>query len=401
MDQFLDEFIVYAQEILNNETITPETKQELIESKVSSYLSSVGYSEEFIKIILDKFHVYGQLVSLRYGLPDLFKDKDRLKNEYRRYTLNSISLLEFSIKYEPTKTLEDKIRIYYHLENYPSDEIDRIIDYTLFTFNENPSVTYVKIRDMLESIEIFRLKNSIGNLLSINNALDKLNKIKLDVDNLLGPAIIEYLHAKECSDEEIKEIYPKIYGELSYKIKKYNPTITGDSIAYYIKDIINEFKIAMFLFLAQDTLENMEGQVMEFIEKYELSKRDFDQQIETIFNNKINKYIYENNNFTTSNIKEFLFNNKALSQTRFNDIITNRSIIIQPDPNINPETDESLDHDGNVLPNCAICLNILNANIPEKVEFSIKRLPCEGLFHQKCITDFQNENGQICPTCEK
>ena len=157
----------------------------------------------------------------------------------------------------------------------------------------------------------------------------------------------------------------------------------------------------MFLFLAQDTLENMEGQVMEFIEKYELSKRDFDQQIETIFNNKINIYIYENNNFTVSNVKEFLFNNKALSQTRFNDIITSRSIRIHPDPNINLETGESLDHDGNVLPNCALCWNILNANIPKEVKYSIVRLPCGGLFHLQCITDFQKTYGKVCPTCGK
>ena len=62
--------------------------------------------------------------------------------------------------------------------------------------------------------------------------------------------------------------------------------IPGYLIASYIEPIINDYRINMFLFLAHDTLENMESQVMEFIKKYKFSKVYFDENVEIIFEKK-------------------------------------------------------------------------------------------------------------------
>jgi hypothetical protein len=275
------------------------------------------------------------------------------------------------------------------------------------------------INSILEYIERFASEHKIGNLLHILNALNKFEPIlediiNFDVHDALKSVIKEYLHAKECSDDEIEEIYLKIYQKIESewtRLKKYRRIINDDHMVYHIKQIIDEFRINTFLFLAQDNLENIDGQVMDFIKHFKLTKTYFDQQVNSIFKNRIDEYLKEFNNFTVNSVKEFLFNNKALSQKRFDEIIARESITIQPDPNINPETGESLDHDGNVLPNCALCSNILNANIPEEddssiiikeeYKYGIVRLPCGGLFHLQCITDFQNEHGGICPTCGK
>ena len=53
---------------------------------------------------------------------------------------------------------------------------------------------------------------------------------------------------------------------------------------------------------------------------------------------------------------------------------------------------ESLDQSGNILPNCAICWEIINGNRLEKN----KVLECGGIFHYKCIQGMTN-----CPICEK
>jgi len=53
---------------------------------------------------------------------------------------------------------------------------------------------------------------------------------------------------------------------------------------------------------------------------------------------------------------------------------------------------ESLDQTGNVIPNCAICWEIINGNRLEKNII----LACGGIFHYKCIQGMTN-----CPICEK
>ena len=60
-----------------------------------------------------------------------------------------------------------------------------------------------------------------------------------------------------------------------------------------------------------------------------------------------------------------------------------------PEPTFN-EHEESLDKDGSILPNCAICWGIINANIP------FEKLDCGGIFHYKCI-----KNIEYCPICNQ
>lgn len=60
-----------------------------------------------------------------------------------------------------------------------------------------------------------------------------------------------------------------------------------------------------------------------------------------------------------------------------------------PEPIFN-DHEESLDKDGSILPNCAICWGIINPNRP------IEKLECGGIFHYKCI-----ENMKYCPICNQ
>jgi hypothetical protein len=214
MDQFLDEFIAYAQEILGTEILTPEakkelaeskTKKDLIESKVNSFLKRMGYSDEFIGM-LSSFNIYGSFLNIKFNLPHIFNDKSRLKYEYQHTVLNSFRLLDFSLSKNHIKeSLEDKFRIYYTMEDYSSYQIDRIIDYVIFKKQYCYAHT---IRDILADVEDFEKNHKFGNLLEIKNALDKL-VLLLDsgLNPSVKPAIIEYLQAEKCSDREIEGIY--------------------------------------------------------------------------------------------------------------------------------------------------------------------------------------------------
>jgi hypothetical protein len=132
---------------------------------------------------------------------------------------------------------------------------------------------------------------------------------------------------------------------------------------------------------------------------------------QTYFQNNDNfgriwKYLFykwqkEYNNFTPSLIDEFLSVYPVISNVYFEVRLAPYEIEVYPDPIINLETGESLDLDGNTLPNCPLCWNILNINILEiSEEFKIKKLPCGGLFHDKCINTFFRENHtRLCPIC--
>ena len=74
--------------------------------------------------------------------------------------------------------------------------------------------------------------------------------------------------------------------------------------------------------------------------------------------------------------------------------VLNRSISHFPDvklPIIN-EYGESLDIDGNILPNCPICWNVINGNNSK----TYRKLSCGGIFHINCITTRTN-----CPLCSE
>ena len=409
MDQFLDEFIAYAQEILGTEILTPEakkelaeskTKQDLIESKVNSFLKKVGYSDEFIRM-LSSFNIYGSFLNIKFNFPHIFNNKSLLKFEFQRNSFSSFRLLKFSLSKDHIKeSLEDKFRIYYTMEDFPPYQIDRIIDYVIFKKQYSYAHT---IPDILEEVNVFSREHKHGNLLQIKNALDKLIVVlESPINPGLKPAIIEYLQAEKCSEREIEGIYTMIKDELDEIMGIIYPHMIEDFFTTNIK----KFRINTYLNSAHDTLENMEsedGIVFQFISYLDISNEFFYSCVKILFSKKISEYLKENNNFTKSSVKEFLSQNKALSEERFNEIFVEYfNEEIEYDPIINPKTGESLNFNGTVLPNCGLCWNILNPNIQiHQYSFGIETLPCGGLFHVKCFTDFQNEHGRICPFCGK
>ena len=87
--------------------------------------------------------------------------------------------------------------------------------------------------------------------------------------------------------------------------------------------------------------------------------------------------------------------NKQISYNKLKKCVKINNIKIYPAPRLN-EHGESLDLNNNVLPNCPLCLQILNINIPN----SIYTLSCGAMFHTKCILDFSKTNNK-CPICDK
>ena len=87
--------------------------------------------------------------------------------------------------------------------------------------------------------------------------------------------------------------------------------------------------------------------------------------------------------------------NKKISYDNLKKCIKINNIKIYPAPRLN-EHGESLDLNNNVLPNCSLCFDILNINIPN----SIYTLSCGEMFHSKCILDFSKTHN-VCPLCDK
>jgi len=106
------------------------------------------------------------------------------------------------------------------------------------------------------------------------------------------------------------------------------------------------------------------------------------------------KYQKEYNNFTPSLVQEFLSMYPVISEIYIEIMLERYGIVVYLDPIIN-ENGESLDREGNVLPNCPICSNILNVNMPSGHEYRMIRLLCGGLFHFKCLINDHNN----CPIC--
>jgi hypothetical protein len=108
----------------------------------------------------------------------------------------------------------------------------------------------------------------------------------------------------------------------------------------------------------------------------------------------LKKYQKEYNNFTPSLVQEFSSMYPVISEIYIEIMLERYEIVVYPDPIIN-ENGESVDFEGNVLPNCPICSNILNVNMPSGHEYRMIRLLCGGLFHFKCLINDHNN----CPIC--
>jgi hypothetical protein len=259
MDQFLDEFIEYAQEILGTEILTPEakkelaeskTKKDLIESKVNTFLKRMGYSDEFIGM-LSSFNIYGNFLNIKFNFPHIFNDKSRLKDEYQQNYLNSFRLLDFSLKYHIKESRDDKFRIYYTMEDYPPHEIDRRINYILFG---NPKDYFKNTHDILADVEDFSKKHKIGDLLQIKIALDKLVPLILSgLNPSLKPVFIQYLRAVKCSEREIEQIY--LNPSNIQNIIERNPTVqkkmrqfsSYNNIKYYFLSKLVLFNASIYI----------------------------------------------------------------------------------------------------------------------------------------------------------
>jgi hypothetical protein len=244
-----------------------------------------------------------------------------------------------------------------------------------------------------------------GDLLQINNSIRKLLRM---MDYTVNPIVdvqeiyhilAEYFAAKDCSLQVFENTYKKIGPKLEYHwLRARDNDIpineVWEDIALVIENIILEYRITRFLNAIEDNFENTDDTKL-FITSHKISFNTFYTVSNHIFKERIKAYVEENNNFTPSSVEDFLSQNRGLSRARFLAIINAEDIEIQPDPILNPETGESLDREGNVLPNCPICWNVLNVNIVGPLEeYRIERLPCGGLFHRICL-----QHINICPIC--
>jgi uncharacterized protein len=135
----------------------------------------------------------------------------------------------------------------------------------------------------------------------------------------------------------------------------------------------------------------------------DFARRINNQEIITILRNVNTEcVVFLLNNFSDYfglNITEIdlldIVENKKISYDKLKKCVKINGIKIYPAPRLN-EHGESLDLNNNVLPNCSICWEILNINIPK----SINKLSCGGMFHTKCILEFSKTHDN-CPHCNK
>jgi hypothetical protein len=402
MEQVINKFADYIVGIYDSES-SSESKIEFVNTKLLDILRSLGYSDSFAQKVVIKSQEPQHIIITYESWYKLYQSHYPIRRDLEqkiRDLLDNIILLQFSISNEPEKSIEDKIRRYFSNQKLDTSNIDRIIPLlsSANSFNEVKIINWIIFANRHKFGDLLRIKTAIDNLLRIMN----WEEIEILNTDELQSIIREYLHAKELSDEEINYLGPIVDNELEQIwiiIKKEEDSIDSviDNIIKTIENIILDYRIRKFLDSVEDILENITDQQKLFKNTYKISDSDFDILVGQIYYKKIRVYLKENKYFTQSSLEEFLDKNKGLSTNEFHELTWN--IYIYPDPKINPETGESLDREGNVLPNCALCLNMLNINIPIQKEYSIKRLPCGGLFHLQCITDFQNEYGSICPTC--
>ena len=442
MNKYLDEIITYAHELIISgaefkspgeiESIAQLTKQKYIE-----ILKRDGYSEQLSNVIFDKSHLWYIIYGYQRKNPTDFLILNLLKIYVKRQMesiATNLFILRLSLLYDPTRPIEEKIRRYLVNEGHSPEEIERLLPFfidRLISFpddSDKSAIAQSLIQDDFKSIFEQKIKylnyfietSKIGNLINIYTISNRLIKI---IDKTINPIINtvelertvrEYLNQIEVTEDEIEAILPSIIDTI-YETKNYfergaTPISNSRIISEITNILINKingniisFKINKFL----DTIEFTEENILAFINKNKISREKFNDIINSIFDMKIGLFIKENNNFTVSSLNEFLLANKGLSREAFETILNSYKqfldpgIIIYPDPNIKPETGESLSSSGRVLPNCALCCNILNINIPKDSKYRIAKLPCGGLFHANCIAIFHKKYGKICPTCGK
>jgi hypothetical protein len=442
MNKYLDEFIEYTHKLIISgaEFKSPEeiaSIAELTKQKYIEILKRDGYSEQLSNVIFDKSHLWNIIYGYRRKNPDSFLILNLLKIHVKR-EIESIAtnlfILRLSLLYDPTRSIEEKIRVYLVKERHSPEEIERLLPFFIEKFINFPDdsdkrlISQSSIQDDFRSIfekKITYLKsfienNKIGNLSNIYTISNRLIRI---IDKTINPIINtveleqtvrEYLNQIEVPEDEIEITLPSILEKI-YNFKEFNdirevvltnPILLPDiinTISFKINYEIYNFRINKFL----DTIEFTEENVQAFINKYKILRSTFNNIMDSIFDKKIGLFIKENNNFTVSSVNEFLLANKGLSREAFETILNSYKqfldpgITIYPDPNIKPETGESLSSTGRVLPNCALCWNILNINIAKDSKYRIAKLPCGGLFHANCILIFHKKYGKICPTCGK
>lgn len=206
---------------------------------------------------------------------------------------------------------------------------------------------------------------------------------------------------------------------IKYKIFRY---LTVDISHKSVADFISENNIpATEYFRILRKIKNTT--ISKWFEKYEIgsgnpTKSQLDEflsankfitsgDIENYFQNydkfgEIWKYLLfkwekEYNNFTPRLIQEFLSIYPVISETYIETMLESYKIFVYPDPIMN-EHGESLDREGNVLPNCALCGNILNINLPQDNDYHVLEMRCGGIFHSTCIATYMFENS-VCPIC--
>ena len=400
----MEELVNYVAEIYGSEN-SIETKNELVNAKLLDILHRLGYSDSVSQIVIANAQQPASLIIIYDNLYRLFNNnhdsaRNNIKNRIKDI-LNSFTIFKLSVENEPEKTLEEKIRRYFTNEHLDKTNLDRLISLLSQIIETNPLFSKETINIYIQFADFHKT----GDLLQINNSIRKLLRM---MDYTVNPIVnvqeiyhilAEYFAAKDCSLQVFENTYKKIGSKL-----KYYWTLAQDNnipinefwedIALYIENIILEYRIARFFDAIEDNFENTDDMKI-FITNHKISFNTYNIIANRIFKERIKAYIEENNNFTPSSVEDFFSQNKGLSRARFLRIINTENIDVYPDPILNPETGESLDREGNVLPNCPICWNLLNINIVGPLEeYRIERLPCGGLFHRKCLVHVN-----ICPIC--
>jgi hypothetical protein len=439
MDQYLDEIIEYAHKLIISgaEFKSPEeiaSIEQLTKQKYIEILKRDGYSEQLSNVIFDNSKLWYIIYGYHRKNPDEFRILNLLKIHVKKeikFIITNLFILRLSLLYEPTKPKEKIYTEYLVKEGHSPEEIERLLPFFIYRLSGFPNDEDQRMRSLDQDFKItferrvqnlndFIKTNKIGNLISIYILTDKLIRI---VDEIINPDELEQTVKEYLNEIEVPEIILPSIIEKIYEFKKFHkdrlervdgiprvarplshPNLLPEMINMISGKInyeIHCFKINQFL----DTIEPTEENIQLFINKNKISREQFNEIINSIFDKKIGLFIKENYYFTVSSVNEFLLANKGLSREQFESILnsykqfSDPSIIIYPDPNIKPETGESLSSSGRVLPNCALCCNILNINIPKDSKFRIGKLPCGGLFHIKCISDFHKTHGKICPVC--